>query len=139
MSAKQNKAILQRGADAFNNRQDRSEWLGIHDSSVVAHGLAPEPIDLEGLKKFYGALWAAFPDLRISIDDMVGEDEKVAWRLTARGTHTGEFRGIPATGKPVTFGAQYIFEFRDGRIIRRWTTLDRLGLLVQLGAIPAPV
>ncbi len=139
MSAKQNKAILQRGADAFNSRQDRSGWLGIHDPSVVAHGLSTEPLDFNGLKQFYGALWAAFPDLRITIDDMVGEDEKVAWRLTARGTHTGEFRGVPATGKQVTFGAQYIFEFRDGSIIRRWTTLDRLGLLVQLGAIPAPV
>lgn len=139
MSAKQNKTILQRGADAFNNRQDRSGWLGIHDPSVVAHGLGAEPFDLDGLKKFYGALWAGFPDLRITIDDMVGEDEKVAWRLTARGTHTGEFRGVPATGKQVTFGAQYIFEFRDGRIVRRWTTIDRLGLLVQLGAVPAPV
>lgn len=139
MSAKQNKAILQRGADAFNNPRDRSGWLGIHDPSVVAHGLGPEPLDLNGLKKFYDGLWAGFPDLRITIDDMVGEDDKVAWRLTARGTHTNEFRGVPATGKQVAFGAQYIFEFRDGRIIRRWTTIDRLGLLVQLGAIPAPV
>jgi len=138
MSANQNKAILQRGADAFNNRQNRTEWLGIHDPAVVAHGLGPEPLDLDGLKKFYGALWAAFPDLRMTIDDMVGEDDKVAWRITARGTHTGEFRGIPATGTQVTFGAQYIFEFRDGRIVRRWTNLDRLGLLVQLGAIAVP-
>jgi len=139
MSVNQNKAILQRGADAFNNRQDRSGWLGIHDPSVVAHGLGAEAFDLEGLRKFYAALWAAFPDLRITIDDMVGEGERVAWRLTARGTHSAEFRGVPATGKQVTFGAQYIFEFRDGRIVTRWTTLDRLGLLVQLGAIPAPV
>jgi steroid delta-isomerase-like uncharacterized protein len=139
MSVEQHKAILMRGAEAFNNVDDRSGWFEIHDPSVVAHGLAPEPLDLEGLERFYSGLWTAFPDLHITVDDLIGEGEKVAWRLSVRGTHEAEFRGVPATGTEVTFGAQYIFEFRNQKIVRRWTNFDRLGVLVQLGAIPAPV
>jgi steroid delta-isomerase-like uncharacterized protein len=139
MSVEQNKAVLRRGAEAFNNRDDRSGWLDIHDSAVLAHGLGPEPLDLEGLERFYGGLWTAFPDLHISADDLIGEGDKVAWRLTVHGTHRAEFRGVPATGLEVTFGAQYIFRLHDGKIVERWTNFDRLGVLVQLGAIPAPV
>ena len=139
MSENQNRAILQRGAEAFNTRGNRADWIEIHDPSVIAYGLGPEPLDHDGLKQFYSALWAGFPDLNITIEDLVAEGEKVAWRLTARGTHTGEFRGVPATGRSVKFDAHYFFEFRNGKIVKRWTNLDRLGLLTQLGAIPAPV
>lgn len=138
MSVEQNKAVLDRAAEAFNNAEDRSGWLAVHDSSVVAHGLAPEPLDRYGLERFYAGLWGAFPDLHISVEDMIGEGDKVAWRLTVHGTHREEFRGIPATGIEVTFGAQYIFRFHDGKIIERWTNFDRLGVMVQLGAIQAP-
>jgi len=74
-----------------------------------------------------------------SIQDLIGEGDKVTWRISVHGTHESEFRGVPATGKEVRFGAQYIFRFRDGKIVERWTNLDRLGVLVQLGAVPAPV
>ena len=139
MSVEQNKAALRAAASEFNRHEDRSGWLNAHHPSVVAHGLGPEPLDLEGLEHFYNGLWRAFPDLRISVDDLIGEGDKVAWRLSVRGTHRAEFRGVPATGTEVKFGAQYIFRFHDQRIVERWTNLDRLGVLCQLGAIEAPV
>ena len=139
MSIEHNKAALLSGAEAFNDPNRRSGWLDMHDSDVVAEGLAPQPLDLDGLKAFYTGLWDAFPDLHITVEDMVGEGDKVAWRLNVTGTHKAEFRGVPATGLEVSFGAQYIFEFRNGKIVRRWTNFDRLGVMVQLGAIPAPV
>ncbi len=139
MSVEENKAILRRGAEAFNNAEDRSSWIDIHDLSVIAEGLGPEPVDLEGLKEFYAGLWRAFPDLHMTIEDMVGEGDRVAWRLTVNGTHESEFRGVPATGVEVKFAAQYIFRFRNGKIVERWTNLDRLGVMIQLGAIPTPV
>ncbi len=139
MSVEQNKAILRTGAKAFNNADDRSGWIDIHDPSVIAYGLGPQPLDLEGVKQFYSGLWNAFPDLRMTIEDMVGEADRVAWRLTVNGTHESEFRGVPATGTEVTFAAQYIFRFRNGKIVERWTNLDRLGVMIQLGAVPAPV
>jgi steroid delta-isomerase-like uncharacterized protein len=139
MTIQQNKSILERAARAFNDPESRSGWFDIHDPAVVAHGLGPTSLDLAGLKQFYAGLWEAFPNLRITVDDMVGEQDRVSWRLRVRGTQEGEFRGIPATGKEVTFGAQYIFRFKDGKITERWTNFDRLGVLVQLGAISAPV
>lgn len=139
MSVEQNKALLRSAAEAFNNREDRSGWLAAHDTSVVAHGLAPEPLDLAGLERFYAGLWSAFPDLHISVDDLIGEGDEVAWRLSVKGTHEAEFRGVPATGTEVKFGAQYIFRFHDSKIVERWTNFDRLGVLVQLGAVAAPV
>ncbi len=139
MSVEQNKAILRRGAEAFNNPTDRPGWFDIHHPTVVAKGLGPADLDLEGLRRFYTGLWTAFPDLHITIEDMVGEGDKVTWRLTVTGTHESEFRGIAPTGTEVRFGAQYVFRFRDGKIVERWTNFDRLGVLVQLGAIPAPV
>ena len=139
MSVQENKSTLENAARAFNDPGRRSEWFEIHDTEVVAHGLGPEPLDREGLKQFYGGLWSAFPELHITVEDMVGEGDVVSWRLRVRGTHEAEFRGVPATGNEVTFGAQYIFRFRDGKIVERWTNFDRLGVLVQLGAIPAPV
>lgn len=139
MSVEQNKSILRDGARAFNNTDDRSGWFDIHDRSVIAKGLGPEPLDLDGLKQFYYGLWDAFPDLHITIEDMVGEGDTVAWRLAVNGTHESEFRGVPATGKSVAFAAQYIFRLRDGKIVERWTNFDRLGVMVQLGAIPSPV
>ena len=139
MSVQENKSRLARAAEAFNDPARRSEWFAIHDPSVVAHGLAPDPLDLEGLKRFYGGLWVAFPGLHITVEDMVGEGDSISWRLRVRGTQEAEFRGVPPTGKEVEFGAQYIFRFRDGKIAERWTNFDRLGVLVQLGAVPAPV
>ncbi len=139
MSVERNKRILQKGAESFNDPSARSGWIDIHDPEVVAHGLAAESLDRSGVEAFYSLLWSAFPDLRISVDDMVGEGDRVAWRLTVKGTHEGEFRGVSPTGVAVTFGAQYLFRFRDGAIVERWTNFDRLGVMVQLGAIPAPV
>jgi predicted ester cyclase len=139
MSVQQHKAILMQGAEAFNSPDHRSGWFEIHDPAVVAHGLAPAPLDYAGLERFYAGLWSGFPDLRITVEDLIGEKEKVAWRLSVRGTHEGEFRGVAPTGTEVTFGAQYVFEFRDRKIVRRWTNFDRLGVRVQLGAVPSPV
>ncbi|HSM09324.1 MAG TPA: ester cyclase [Gemmatimonadota bacterium] len=139
MSAEANKAILLEGARAFNDQKDRSGWIGIHDPNVVAHGLTPETLDRDGLEQFYQVLWKAFPDLRIAVDDLIGEGDRVAWRLTVQGTHEAEFRGVPPTGRQVVFAAQYIFRFRDGRVVERWTNFDRLGVLIQIGAVPSPV
>ena len=139
MNVEQNKSILADAAQSFNDPEGRSGWIEIHDPSVTAHGLAPTPLDREGVEQFYGGLWAAFPDLHITVADMVGEGDRVSWRLEVEGTHQAEFRGVPPTGRQVRFGAQYVFRFRDGRIVERWTNFDRLGVLVQLGAIPAPV
>jgi steroid delta-isomerase-like uncharacterized protein len=138
MSTAHNKELLKKAAQAFNTIEDRSGWYGFHADSVQAHGLAPTALDKAGLKGFYTALFSAFPDLTIHIDELVAEGDKVVWRITASGTHNGPFQGAPATGKSVNFGAQYTFRFEDGKIVERWSTLDRLSLLMQIGAVSLP-
>jgi steroid delta-isomerase-like uncharacterized protein len=138
MSVSDHKELLKKAAQAFNKTEDRSGWYSFHAESVRAYGLAPAPLDKAGLKSFYSSLWDGFPDLKINIDELVGEGDKVVWRITASGTHDGPFQGVPATGKPVTFGGQYTFRFEDGKIVERWSTLDRLSLLVQIGAVSLP-
>ena len=138
MSVVDNKEVLKRAAQAFNNIADRSAWYDFHDDSVQAHGLGPAALDKAGMKNFYTALWGGFPDLTINIDDLIGDGDKVVWRITASGTHNGPFQGVPATRKSVKFGAHYTFRFENGKIVERWSTIDRLTLLVQIGAVSLP-
>jgi steroid delta-isomerase-like uncharacterized protein len=138
MSVEDNKEILRNAAQAFNNVHDRSAWYGFHADSVQAHGLAPATLDMAGMKNFYTALWGGFPDLTINVDELVGDGDKVVWRITASGTHNGPFQGVPPTGKSVKFGAHYTFRFENGKIVERWSTIDRLSVLVQIGALSLP-
>lgn len=138
MSVAANKELLKKAATAFNQVENRSGWLDLHSESVQAHGLGSAALDKAGMKNFYSALWGGFPDLTINIDDLVGESDKVVWRITASGTHRGPFQGVPPSGKPVKFGAQYTFRFENGRIVERWSTIDRVSVLVQIGALALP-
>ena len=79
---------------------------------------------------------AAFPDVRWTIDDMIAEGDRVAMRLTMTGTQSGEFFGIPPTGRHVTVGGTHIVRVKDGRVAEHWGHNDDLGLMRQLGAIP---
>jgi steroid delta-isomerase-like uncharacterized protein len=138
MSVADNKELLRKAAQAFNQIGDRSAWYDFHAESVQAHGLGPAALDKAGMKNFYTALWGGFPDLTIHVDELVGEGDKVVWRITASGTHDGPFQGVPASGKSVRFGAHYTFRFENGKIVERWSTLDRLSVLVQIGAVSLP-
>jgi predicted ester cyclase len=138
MSAVDNKELLRKAAQAFNNIDDRSGWYGFHAETVKAHGLGPAALDKAGMTSFYTALWGGFPDLTIHIDELVGEGDDVVWRVTASGTHNGPFQGVSATGKSVKFGAHYTFRFQNGKIVERWSTIDRLSVLVQIGAVSLP-
>lgn len=77
-------------------------------------------------------LTGAFPDLRIDIDDLIAEGDKVVARMTFHGTHRGPFRGIPATGRQVSFTAIRVYRLADGKIVESWANQDALGLLGQL-------
>jgi predicted ester cyclase len=138
MSVAENKDLLKKAAQALNDVKDRSGFFALHAEDVRAHGLAPTALDKAGMMKFYGALVGGFPDLMIHVDDLVGEGDEVVWRITASGTHQGPFQGVPATGRPVRFGAHYTFRIEHGLIVERWSTIDRLAVLVQIGAVALP-
>lgn len=137
MSAEQNRAALD-GAIAAWNSGDGETYLKLYAPSIRHHGIAPEPVDEAGNRAFYESLWAAFPGSRITVDDILAEGDQLAVRFTLTGEHQGDFMGVPPTGRAFVLNGQTILRFRDGRVVERWTTTDLLGLLIQLGAIPAP-
>ena len=90
----------------------------------------------EDVKKFVMEYRNAFSDIENTSEDMIGEDDKVVNRWTLRVTHTGEFRGIPATDKRITITGIGIFRFsEDGKVVESWDSLDQLGMLQQLEAL----
>lgn len=93
----------------------------------------------EELKAHSESVHAAFPDLSVTVEDTVAEGDTVAHRLTFRGTHEGEFRGIPPTGNAVEVANTLFTRVEDGQIAERWLQVDTLGLLAQLGVVDPPL
>jgi predicted ester cyclase len=124
------------------------EVLNTGNFGLLDELLAPEFVDhtpqpgiattREGLRESAMALRKAFPDLRYSIDDAIAYGDQVVHRLTATGTMTGELTGIPATGKRATWTEIHIGRGVNGRLTEHWGLVDQLGMLVQLGIVPAP-
>jgi predicted ester cyclase len=93
---------------------------------------------LEGFKQFGGVFRTAFPDGELTIEDLIVEGDKVVSRITYRGTQTGDMMGIPPTGKPVQVSAMIIDQIADGKIVESWRLFDQMGMMQQLGLVPAP-
>ncbi len=99
-------------------------------------GLEPSK---EGVKQMFRMYRTAFPDLRMEAEDVLVSGDKVVARARATGTHQGEFMGMPATGRRVDVQLIDIIRFGDdGLALEHWGVLDALGMMQQLGAIPAP-
>src|SRR5262249_12026991 len=90
----------------------------------------------EGVKLLFLMYHSAFSDIQVTIEDIIAEGDKVVGRLTVCGTHTGNFAGIPPTGKRVTFQLMDIFRMVGDTIVEHWGIPDQFGLLQQLGVIP---
>ena len=136
MSTEENKAVVRRWFQAFNDRDLAAEEAA-RSADFVAHlPGAPAPLDGEGWKSFSGAFFAGFPDLRLEIEDLLAEGDRVAVRWTFRGTHRGEFLGIAPTGKPVSMSAVEVNRVAEGKVAEHWVVLDQLGLMQQLAASP---
>ena len=102
-------------------------------ADFVAHDLPGGLVDgRSALKAFRRQVHIGFPDQTLTIEDLIAEDDRVAARLTAVGTHRGEFRGIPATGRRITAEVFDIVRVADEKIAERWTMFDRGGLLTEL-------
>jgi predicted ester cyclase len=93
---------------------------------------------VEPFKQQITAFRAAFPDLHVTIEDVLTDGTRFASRTTVTGTHTGNLMGMPATGRPVSVEAVDIGRVADGQAQERWGGLNLYSLLTQLGAIPAP-
>jgi steroid delta-isomerase-like uncharacterized protein len=98
----------------------------------------PAPVDREMHKTLVTMFRTAFPDWQETVEDVIAEDDRVVVRVVGRGTHRSDFQGMPATGRAVEAHGVGIARITDGRITEAWAAYDALGLMHQLGAIPAP-
>ncbi|WP_404788383.1 ester cyclase [Altericista sp. CCNU0014] len=136
MSQQANIAATQRLGEAVNSG----------NLEILREVFAPTVIDRDpapdqepgpaGFIHFFTGFRAAFPDLSISVEQLVADDDNVAIAYTVTGTHQGDFLGIPATGRPIKARGVQIARFENGQIVERWGSSDQLGILQQLGANP---
>ncbi len=134
--SEENKAAFRRVTDAFSSR-DFSAFDDRIAPEMVEHNPAPRQAPgPEGMKQMAGMFRTAFPDARITVEDLIAEGDKVAGRMSFTGANTGEFMGAPATGKSVTIQEIHICRFSGGKMVEHWGLEDSLGMMQQLGLIP---
>lgn len=137
MSTEGNKTI----AINFYKEQDRlkgklSEALTAPNYTASING--GPPITSDGHEEMAAMFWAAFPDIKQTVEETVAGGDKVAVRFTLRATHTGNFMGTPPTGKQLAVSGMGILRIVDGKVAELRETFDVMGLMEQIGAIPTP-
>jgi predicted ester cyclase len=138
MSTEENKAIVRRFVAAADKLNFEEATTCISSEVVVHLAGAPGPLDFATFFQF-GRMWhSAFPDEQTRFEDQIAEGDKVVSRMRSTATHTGDFQGIPPTGKQIKITGIWIDRIGDGKIVERWGVVDQMGLMQQLGVIPAP-
>jgi steroid delta-isomerase-like uncharacterized protein len=134
--SEQNKLVARRAIEEVYTGGNLDVVDELVTSDIVAHSPGAEFYGVTELKQFVRSLRAAFPDLRMTVEDQVAEGDKVVTRWIAKGTQKGPFLGIPPSGKTGTMMGVEIDRFVDGKAAECWTSADYLGLMQQIGAIP---
>jgi predicted ester cyclase len=137
MSTEENKAIYRRFMEVIVNNKQLNRVEECIAADMVEHtpGLSS---GAAGLRQDFEGFFSAFPDMRVIIEDLLAEGDKVAARYSWIGTHQGVFNDIPPTGKQVTVMGLDLWRLHDGKCIEHWNQESNLGLLQQLGVIPLP-
>lgn len=119
------------------NRGNLPEYLRLYGPDVVLHGYAGVEPGFAGVRRFYEDWWQAFPGSQLVLKDMFSSGDRVACRLVIEGRHAGPFQGLPSSGKVVSVSGFTILRFVEGQCVERWSLVDSLTLLTQIGALGA--
>jgi steroid delta-isomerase-like uncharacterized protein len=138
MSIEDNKNIVRRFFEEGPSKGDLSAANELLAPNFALHTPLPSAPGIQGMNDVITACRAAFEHLNVTIDDMLADGDRVAARFTARGMHKGAFMGLPPTGKSITMTGIEIFRIENGKIAELWGEANLLGLMQQLGIIPAP-
>lgn len=119
-----------------NNVEAVEEYFA--DGYVEHNTVEPDPIEgLDNIKEMYDDILTACPDMTVTIEEVIARDDLVAVRYVSRGTHLGEFMGIPPTENEVEIEGKDWYRFEDGKVVEGWVQINALGLLQQLEVLPA--
>jgi steroid delta-isomerase-like uncharacterized protein len=120
------------------NAGDLDGYLTLYDDDIRLHGYSPEPMDKAGVRAFYEGIFTAFAKPQLEFHELLWDGDACTIRFTMSGRHEGAFMGAPATGQEIALPGITILHFRGERVIERFSQADMLGLLIQIGAMPAP-
>jgi len=135
MSLEENKDIVRRYQEIYNSN-NLADLLEVVSENMLTPRIMPGVGQgLEGAKQLHAQTLTGMPDWHTEIEDLIAEGDKVVARIRMTGTHTGDFFGIPATGKRVEFTGIYIARIENGKIVEHWGEEDAAGLLTQLGVL----
>lgn len=138
MTVQENKAVVRRFIEEVQNKQNLDLVDELFSPDCVDHSGMAQEGGIEGIKRFFTMINAAFPDAHFTVQDQVAEGDMVVTRKTLRATHTGELFGIPATGKRIEMNVIDILRVVDGKMTDHWAVADQLGMSQQLGVVPPP-
>ena len=137
MSTGDNKAIVRRFIDEAFVKGNPDALDDLVSEDFTPRTWPSVDPGVEGLKRTVTRMASGLSDVRFDVEDMIAEGDRVAVRLTANAVHEGDFMGVPAAGKGYTISEIHIFRLADGKIAEHWHVADMLGMMRQLGAIPA--
>ncbi len=136
--SEQNKALVRRIVQECFSKGNLAAADEVLAANYVDHNAPPGiPPGIAGFKQLVTMYRAAFPDLQVTVEDMVAEGDKVVVRWTGRGTHKGELMGIAPTNKAVTVTGIGIDRIANGKIVEHWESWDQMGMMQQLGVVPS--
>lgn len=120
------------------NAGDLDGYLSLYDEGIALHGYSPEPMDKGQVRAFYEGIFSAFGTPKLEFHEVLWDGDVCTVRFTMTGRHVNDFMGVPATGTAIALPGITILHFLGNQVIERFSQADMLGLLVQVGAVPAP-
>ena len=140
MSTDDNKALLKKFyADVFEKGNPDAAVNYIAKDAVDHQGMPGQKAGLEGIIEFFKLMHAAYPELKVTVDDMIAEGDKVVATMTMKGVNKGPFMGTPASNKEITMKFIDIVKFKDGKMTEHWGYGNDMEVMAQMGMVPMPI
>jgi steroid delta-isomerase-like uncharacterized protein len=137
MSDRNNAEFMNKFVEFINSASETLAYELVSPEAVFYVPGRPEPmLGPAGYLAIVGMMRASFPDIQWTVEELISEGDRVAVRFTMRGTHRGQFMGVPPTEKSITAQALNIYHLKNGQIVKEYGAPDLLGLLAQIGALP---
>ena len=137
MSA-ENKAMVRRWFEEVWNKGRVAAIDELLAPNGLVHGLGGDMQGPAAFKPFHAAYRDAFPDVKIELEDLIAEGDKVAFRWSATATHRGNGLNFAATNRPVSFSGMGVIRVENGKLVEGWNIFDQLGMMQQLGVVNLP-